>query len=81
WDFCCFHTPGWWETHWLKTGKVTVDHADLVEDGWRDWLQFNDFVAPRAEGWWIDELKTTHDMLVADKGTELGFARVVATRV
>jgi len=80
WDFCCFHTPGWWRTHWLKTGKVSVDHADLVPDGWRDWLQFNDFIAPRVEGWWIDEVAKTHDMLTVDQGTEIGFARVVATR-
>ena len=81
WEFCCFHTPGWWRTHWLKTGQVSVDHADLVEDGWRDWLQFNDFIAPRVEGWWIDEVAMIHDMLTADQGAELGFARVVATRL
>ncbi len=80
WEFCCFHTPDWWRTHWLKTGKVAVDHAELVEDGWRDWLQFNDAIAPHVEGWWIEEVATTHDMLVADQGAELGFARVVATK-
>ncbi|MEZ5375537.1 MAG: methyltransferase domain-containing protein [Acidimicrobiales bacterium] len=80
WDFCCFHTPGWWRTHWAKTQKVTVDQADLIEDGWRDWLQFNDYIAPHVEGWWVDEVATTHDMLVADQGAELGFARVVASK-
>ncbi|MGH1489122.1 MAG: SAM-dependent methyltransferase [Acidimicrobiales bacterium] len=79
-EFCCFHTPEWWRTHWAKTGKVTVDHADLVEDGWRDWLQFNDFITPHVEGWWVDEVATTHDMLTVDQGTELGFARVLATK-
>ncbi len=80
WDFCCFHSPEWWRTHWAKTRKVVVDHADLVEDGWRDWLQFNDAIAPFVEGWWVDEVATTHDMLTVDQGTEIGFARVVATK-
>jgi cyclopropane fatty-acyl-phospholipid synthase-like methyltransferase len=80
WDFCCFHTPEWWRTHWAKTGKVTVDHADLIDDAWRDWLRFNDYIAPRVEGWWVEATATTHDLLVADQGVELGFSRVVATK-
>ena len=81
WDFCCWHAPEWWRSHWAKTGKVSVDHADMIADGWRDWLQFNDFIAPHVEGWWIDEVATTHDMLTTDQGTELGFTRVVATKL
>jgi SAM-dependent methyltransferase len=80
WDFCCWHTPQWWRTHWAKTRKVTVNHADHIEDGWRDWLQFNDAIAPDVEGWWVDEVAHTHDMLTVDQGTELGFARLVATK-
>ncbi len=80
WEFCCWHSPDWWRTHWTKTGKVDVDHAELIDAGWKDWLQFNDFIAPDVEGWWIDEVATTHDMLVADQGSVLGFARVVGTK-
>lgn len=80
WELCCFHGPEWWQFHWEKTGKVRVDHADLIEDGWRDWLQFNDAIAPVVEGWWIDEVANTHDMLVADQGNHLGLTRIVATK-
>jgi len=80
WDFCSFHNPTWWTHHWSKTGKATVDHADLIDDGWRDWLQFNDFITPSVEGWWIDEVATTHDMLEADRGENLGFTRIAATK-
>lgn len=79
-DFCSFHNPDWWTHHWAKTGKVTVDHADLIEDGWRDWLQFNDFITPWVESWWVEEVATTHDMLEADRGENLGFTRIVATK-
>ncbi len=80
WDFCCWHTPEWWRTHWAKTRKVTVEHSDLIEDGWRDWLQFNDFIAPNVEGWWVDEVASTHDFLMTDQGTEIGFSRILATK-
>lgn len=80
WDFCCWHNPAWWTHHWSKTAKVTVDHADLIDDGWRDWLQFNDFITPSVEGWWVDEVATTHNMLEADMGENIGFTRIVATK-
>jgi cyclopropane fatty-acyl-phospholipid synthase-like methyltransferase len=80
WDFCCWHTPQWWRTHWAKTRKVVVERAELLEDGWRDWLQFNDAIAPHVQGWWVDEVATTHDMLTTDRGTEIGFVRLLATR-
>ena len=81
WDFCSWHTPDWWRRHWAKTGKVAVDHADFVPDLWRDWLRFNDHIAPSVEGWWVDEVATTHDMLATDQGTHIGFSRVVATKL
>ena len=80
WDFCCWRTPEWWRVHWAKTRKVTVDHAGFVDDAWRDWLQFNDFIAPHVTGWWVDDVALTRDMLLTDQGTELGFVRMVATK-
>lgn len=80
WEFCCFHTPAWWRHHWNKTGKVVVDHADMIEDGWLDWLRFNDAIAPAVQGRWVDDVASTHDMLTADQGENLGFSRIVATR-
>lgn len=80
WDFCCWHTPEWWRVHWAKTRKVRVDHVGVVADGWHDWLQFNDAIAPWVTGWWVDEVATTHDMLVADQGRELCFVTITATK-
>ena len=80
WDFCCWHSPDWWRTHWNKTRKVVVVEVSMIDDGWRDWLQFNDFITPHVEGWWVKEVATTHDMLMTDQGTELGFVRLLATK-
>ncbi len=60
---------------------MAVDHADLIEDGWRDWLQFNDYITPFVEGWWIEDCAATDAMLKADRGENLGFARIVATKI
>ena len=80
WEFCCWHGPQWWEDHWTKTGKVTVDHADVVPEGWQDWLHFNDYITPHVTGWWVEDVARTHDMLEADRGAHLCFPRVVATK-
>ncbi len=80
WEYCCFHSPSWWDRHWTKTGKVTVDHADVIADGWRDWLMFNDLTAPTMTGWLADAAVSTHHMLTADHGRHLGFTRIVATK-
>jgi cyclopropane fatty-acyl-phospholipid synthase-like methyltransferase len=80
WEFVSFHSPEWWRAHWAKTRKVDVERSELIEDGWRDWLQFNDAITPFVEGWWVQEVANTHDMLVADQGAEIGFTRIVATK-
>jgi len=80
WEFCCFHSPAWWHRHGSKTGKIRVDRADAIEDGWSDWLRFNDITAPTVTGWRADAAASTHGMLAADRGEHLGFARIVATR-
>lgn len=80
WDFCCFHSPEWWRRHWQKSGKVSVESADTIEDGWRDWLRWSELIQPHTKGWMHDASKLTIAMLEADRGKNLGFARVVAKK-
>jgi len=80
WEFCCFHGPEWWRTHWEKTGKVRVDLADAVEDGWKDWLRFSEVSAPTLDGWRKDAALNQARMLRVDRGRRLGFTRIVATK-
>jgi SAM-dependent methyltransferase len=80
-DFWTFHSPEWWARLWSRSGVVEDVRADLLEDGWRDWLEWSEAV-----------VETTHDdfaravsgrepkMLRADAGRHLGFTRVVARR-
>ena len=80
WEFCCFHSPDWWRTHWAKTGKVDVTTADAIDDGWQDWLRFNDISAPTMTGWLADAAADAHKMLTIDRGEFFGFTRIAATK-
>ena len=80
-EFCCFHSPDWWRTHWAKTGKVRVDSAAAIEDGWKDWLRFDETTGPLLDGWRKDSAARGVAMHKADQGKLLGFTRIVATKV
>ena len=80
WEFCCFHGPEWWRTHWAKTGLVDVEAADAVPDGWRDWLRFDELTGPMLDGWRRGAAENSAAMLRADQGRYLGFSRLVATK-
>ena len=81
WDFCSFHCPQWWREHWEKTGKVRVDLADCIEEGWQDWLAFGEFKLPQTNDRWKKAATDEVAMLRVDRGKNLGFTRIVATRV
>ena len=76
-----FHGPDWWRTHWAKTGLVTVDVADAVPDGWRDWLRWSEVVGPLADAAWKRAAAANEvELLRIDQGELIGFTRIVATR-
>lgn len=80
WDFCCWHGPEWWRTHWAKTGKVDVDYVDAIPDGWKDWLRWEEGVGPHLDGWMKDACVRGAAMLRADQGNLLGFTRIVGVK-
>ncbi|WP_324789703.1 SAM-dependent methyltransferase [Streptomyces sp. H51] len=80
WDpgFWAFHSPAWWRRNWTRTGAVTVETADWLADGWRDWLLWSEVCAQES----TDEVmartaRDSVDLLRADAGRLLGFTRVV----
>jgi cyclopropane fatty-acyl-phospholipid synthase-like methyltransferase len=80
WDFCSFHTAEWWRRHWAKTGKVRVNVAGETEDGWADWLHFDEVTAQHTDGWRHDGALHSAAMLRADGGHNLCFTRMVGTK-
>jgi SAM-dependent methyltransferase len=77
WDFCAFHSPQWWRDMLQRSGRVTIEQADLLPDGWHMWTLWNqlgNLVAGRPED------GPDVPLLLADGGELLGLARVVARR-
>jgi SAM-dependent methyltransferase len=77
WDFCAFHSPDWWRDTLERTGRVTVEVADLLPDGWHMWTLWNQ-LANLADG--KPEDNPDVPLLLADGGELLGLTRVVARR-
>jgi len=78
WDFCCFHSPGWWRNHWQKTGLVTVECADWMEDGHALWLDWYRATVHLLEGFHRQGAVDGIAMLEADREKLFGFTCVVA---
>jgi cyclopropane fatty-acyl-phospholipid synthase-like methyltransferase len=77
WDFCSFHSPAWWHQHWAKTGLVSVEVADLLPDGCRLWLEWNEACAEFGSEKTARRVQREIEMLRVDNGRAFGFARVV----
>jgi cyclopropane fatty-acyl-phospholipid synthase-like methyltransferase len=65
-SFSSFHSPAWWREHWRRSRRVQVDWADMIEEGWRDWLL------------WVGDEHDDGRALQIDQGRNLGFTMVVA---
>lgn len=74
-DFWQWKSAAWWRRHWERSGVVDVEVAELLADGWRDWLRWDEVRASLGEDV-SDELA----MLRADAGRCLGFVRVVGRK-
>lgn len=66
-NFSSFHSPAWWREHWRRSGRVRVQAADMIDDGWKDWML------------WVGDEHEDGQALRVDQGRNLGFTRVVAT--
>lgn len=82
WEYETFHSPAWWRRHWERSGMVEVETADLVVEGWRDWLRWSEVAAPHAREEWmrVEGLKVA-GLLRIDAGRTVGFTRVVARKL
>jgi cyclopropane fatty-acyl-phospholipid synthase-like methyltransferase len=80
-DFWTFHSPQWWRQLWDRSGVVRVDHADLLEDGWREWALWCEVCAATSTSDFVLGIVPDEgEMVRRDAGRNLGFVRVVARR-
>lgn len=80
-DFWTFHSPAWWQRLWSRSGVVEDVRADLLEDGWRDWLDWSEAVLETTDNDFARQVVPREAaMMRADAGRHLGFTRVTARR-
>ena len=66
------HSASWWRRHWERTGLVSIEHADLLPDGWQLWLAWHQVIAP--------DNAVEIAAVSADRGRYLGYVRAVGRR-
>ena len=71
-DLWCLHSASWWRWHWERTGIMEIELADTMPDGWQVWMDWHKTAFPDNS----EEIKT----LEADRGSYLGYVRVVGRR-
>jgi SAM-dependent methyltransferase len=79
WDPDCWslHSPEWWKRHWERSGRVEVEQANLLPNGWTEWLLWLEVCLEIG----VDKELTELRMLREDAGRNLGFSRIVARKV
>ena len=68
----CLHSAAWWKRHWERSSIVTVEVADQLAEGWREWLEWHRTICPDN----AVEIKAVE----ADAGRYLGYVRVVGRK-
>lgn len=78
WDPACwtFHSPDWWRRLWERSGHVVVERADLLPEGWKEWLLWLEVCEEMGVKTDPNEIRMVRD----DAGRNLAFSRIVASR-
>jgi hypothetical protein len=80
WDHKAFHSPGWWRDHLERSGPMTVEHADLVPDGWKHCLRWQELAALAAAPQARPACAEWARRLAVDAGRTIGWPRIVARK-
>ncbi len=76
-DECwCFHTAAWWRSFWGRYSSIEGVAADVLPDGWKDWLQYE--IACEEAGTLM--FHSEAEGLKADAGRYLALIRVVGRK-
>ena len=76
-DECwCFHTAGWWQKHWGKMSVIESVEAELLPDGVKDWIQYENACDAAGTLMFPSEVP----VLEEDNGRYLALIRVVGKK-
>lgn len=69
----CFHTIEWWRRHFTRPGLVDVETAEVVEEGWKLWRDWEIL----RDGGGCTGFRSEAPTLEEDGGRYIGFVRFV----
>lgn len=73
-EFWSLHSPAWWRNLWQQDPCLQVLYADIIPDGWKLWLQWEEIARDTGYPYAGDDIH----LLQADAGQNLGFVCTVA---
>ena len=73
-------TLSWWKQLWEKSGLVSVDVADTMEDGCTLWLSWKKALQSAGKNRHPEEFESDVEMFEKDGGEYIGFIRLVGTK-
>jgi len=78
WEEECwsFLTAAQWQQLWQRCGRVTDVRCELLDDGWRHWVDFERAVESAGKGIFPSDAEA----LEQDAGQTIGFVRALARR-
>ncbi len=75
-DCYTFHSAQWWRRHWEKSGRVSVEIADTMDDGWRHWARHERAIEASGYGYF----PSYEESLLIDEGRNIALVRVIGER-
>ena len=76
-----YHTLQWWRYLWGRTGLVSIDAADNLQDGCALWLRWNEALQSTGNARdYAQEIAHDIEAFKNDKGEYIGFVRLIATK-
>ena len=80
WESECwaYHTLKWWTNLWERSGQVSIDVADNLQNGCDMWLRWDEARASIDESGW--DYSVDIEALKKDGDEYIGFMRLVATK-
>ena len=74
-DCWSWHTLPWWRQLWERTNLVTIDKADVLENGCALYTRWKEAQSAAGKNPWPQDIKILHQ----DAGEYVGFIRLTAT--
>lgn len=75
-----FKTSEWWKSHWEKSGVVSVERCEALEDGWKIWAEGSQLKSDLSTLRGEKPSTKWSTPLINDAGATMGLIRLTASK-